>query len=212
MNTSDVKTNTITEVRAYNNYILMEKDEVQKETSGGIIIPDSAQKNNEWFKVISVGPSCSTGYYEGTEAKRLQPGDLVRKHSDIDVYIDGRTYKLVPDDNILCVRPQGSEKIKAFKQHVLVEGMQGQKVTESGLHIPESAQRPDWSRVVSVGSECKRGYHAQGHHTQDDEELPLLKAGDRVQYHKGLTIKLGERAYVAIPEPHVLMVFPSAGM
>jgi len=80
---------------------LVEQDEVRK---GGIIIPDSAKEKPQEAKVIAVGPG------KLDDAGKRLPVDvkvgekvLISKYGGTEVKIDGDTYQLLREDDILAV-------------------------------------------------------------------------------------------------------------
>ncbi|SDU03922.1 chaperonin GroES [Verrucomicrobium sp. GAS474] len=80
---------------------LVEEGEVRK---GGIIIPDSAKEKPQEAKVIAVGPG------KLDEAGKRLPVDvkvgekvLISKYGGTEVKIDGDTYQILREDDILAV-------------------------------------------------------------------------------------------------------------
>ena len=80
---------------------LVEQDEVRK---GGIIIPDSAKEKPQEAKVIAVGPG------KLDDAGKRLPVDvkvgekvLISKYGGTEVKIDGDTYQLLREDDILAI-------------------------------------------------------------------------------------------------------------
>ena len=81
-------------------------------TEGGIILPQSAQKNDHIGTVIGVGPGIFSRYiqsleYESTwlplyEPMHFEVGDTVlySKYAGTDVEFDGETYKILRQDSI----------------------------------------------------------------------------------------------------------------
>jgi len=80
---------------------LVEQEEVRK---GGIIIPDSAKEKPQEAKVIAVGPG------KLDESGKRLPVDvkvgekvLISKYGGTEVKIDGDTYQILREDDILAV-------------------------------------------------------------------------------------------------------------
>jgi len=91
--------------------------------------------------------------------------------------------------------------IKPLGDRVVVEPIEREETTASGLVLPETAkEKPQEGKVVAVGP---------GRLNEDGTRLPLeVKVGDRVLYAKyaGTEFKLNDKKYLILGEKDILAV------
>jgi chaperonin GroES len=89
--------------------------------------------------------------------------------------------------------------IRPLYDRIVVERLEEEETTESGLIIPDSAkEKPQQGKVVAAGN---------GKKTEDGKTIPLdVKVGDRILFGKysGSDIKLGGNEYLIMREDEVL--------
>jgi chaperonin GroES len=92
-------------------------------------------------------------------------------------------------------------KIRPLQDRLIVERLEGEEKTASGLYIPDTAkEKPQQGKVVAVG---------KGKVTEDGSVRPLdLKEGDKILFGKyaGTEIKLDGNDYLIMREDDVLGV------
>lgn len=95
----------------------------------------------------------------------------------------------------------GKSKIRPLQDRLIVERLEGEEKTASGLFIPDTAkEKPQQGRVVSVG---------KGRVREDGTIQPLdLKSGDKILFGKysGTEIKIDGNEYLIMREDDVLGV------
>ena len=87
-------------------------------------------------------------------------------------------------------------KIKPLADRVLIEPMEAETKTASGIYIPDTAkEKPQQGKVVAVGPGTK------------DEKM-TVKVGDTVLYGKysGTELKLGGNDYLMMRESDILAI------
>lgn len=92
-------------------------------------------------------------------------------------------------------------KLRPLGDRVLVEPIEREEMTASGIYVPETAkERPQEGMVVAVGPGRK----------DDDGKLIAMdvKTGDRVLYAKygGTEVKLEDKKYLILKETDILAV------
>lgn len=82
--------------------ILVRPDDPEKETKGGIIIPDRAQAKSTRGTVLAVGPGKRLENGERVSVS-VEPGDAViySRYGGSDVEIDGEELKVLSENDIL---------------------------------------------------------------------------------------------------------------
>lgn len=92
-------------------------------------------------------------------------------------------------------------KIRPLQDRLIVERIEGDDKTASGLYIPDTAkEKPQQGRVIAVG---------KGKVKEDGSVRPLdLKEGDRILFGKysGTEIKMDGSEYLIMREDDVLGV------
>lgn len=92
-------------------------------------------------------------------------------------------------------------KIRPLQDRLIVERLEGDEKTASGLYIPDTAkEKPQQGRVVAVG---------KGKVTEDGTVRPVdLKEGDKILFGKyaGTEIKMDGNDYLIMREDDVLGV------
>jgi chaperonin GroES len=92
-------------------------------------------------------------------------------------------------------------KLRPLGDRVLVEPIEHEEMTASGIYVPETAkERPQEGVVVAVGP---------GRKDDDGKLIPMdVKKGDRVLYAKygGTEVKLEEKKYLILKETDILAI------
>lgn len=96
---------------------------------------------------------------------------------------------------------KSTSKIRPLQDRLIVERLEGEEKTASGLFIPDSAkEKPQQGKVIATG---------KGKVLEDGSVRPLdLRAGDRILFGKysGTEIKLDGTEYLIMREDDVLGV------
>ena len=84
--------------------VVIEPEEAQEVSAGGIILPDTAQEKPQQGKVVAVGPGKVSDAGTLIESA-VKKGDTVLygKYSGTEVTIDGREYSIMRESDILAV-------------------------------------------------------------------------------------------------------------
>ena len=90
-------------------------------------------------------------------------------------------------------------KIRPLQDRVIVERVEEEERTKSGIIIPDTAkEKPQEGKVIAVG---------QGKRTEEGKLLPVsVKAGDRILFGKysGTEVKLNGNEYLIMREEDIL--------
>jgi chaperonin GroES len=92
-------------------------------------------------------------------------------------------------------------KVKPLQDRILVERLQEEEKTKSGLFIPDAAkEKPMQGKVIATGN---------GRTSEDGKKIPLeIKEGDLVLFAKysGNEIKVDDKEYLIMKEDDVLAI------
>ena len=91
-------------LKPLNNRVVAAPKESDKESKGGIIIPDSSQNKPSKGKVLSIGDGKLLDNGERAEMS-VKEGDIVifSKYSGTEVELDDSTVLVLTEDDILCI-------------------------------------------------------------------------------------------------------------
>jgi chaperonin GroES len=91
--------------------------------------------------------------------------------------------------------------LKPLADRVVVEPIERDEITASGIYVPETAkEKPQEGSVVAAGP---------GRRDEDGDYIEMdVKVGDRVLYAKyaGTEIKLGDKKYLILKESDILAI------
>ncbi|HET9946689.1 MAG TPA: co-chaperone GroES [Patescibacteria group bacterium] len=84
--------------------VLIEPQEAEDKTAGGIFLPDSAKEKPQMGKVVAVGKG-KTGPKGEVHPMEVKAGDKVmyKKWGGNEVKIEGKEYTLVSQEDILAI-------------------------------------------------------------------------------------------------------------
>ena len=92
-------------------------------------------------------------------------------------------------------------KLKPLADRLVVEPIEREEVTASGIYVPETAkEKPQEGEVVAVGP---------GRKDEEGNRIPMdVSKGDRVLYAKyaGTEVKLEDKKYLILKESDVLAI------
>ena len=92
-------------------------------------------------------------------------------------------------------------KLKPLADRLVVEPIERDEVTASGIYVPETAkEKPQEGKVIAAGP---------GRKDDQGERIPMdVSEGDRVLYAKyaGTEIKLEDKKYLILKESDVLAI------
>ena len=136
--------------------VLVKRDEKDKKTSGGIIIPDTVENPPLQGTVIAVGSGAILPSGKVRELK-LSAGDRVMfsRYAGTSIEVDGDEFLMMGEKDIAAaiVGKGKKKKLVPLLDKVLVKRDPTQDKTTGGLFIPEQAQEPPLrGTVVAVGS------------------------------------------------------------
>lgn len=91
-------------IRPLSDRVLVKRVESENKSSGGIVIPDTAQEKPMIGEVIAVGNGKALDNGE-TRKPDVSPGDriLFGKYSGTDVKLDGEDYLMMKEDDIMAI-------------------------------------------------------------------------------------------------------------
>lgn len=89
--------------------------------------------------------------------------------------------------------------LKPIGDRVVIQKVQAEKTTASGIVLPESAQeKPQYAEVVAISSDIEN----------DEKKKDSLSVGDKVIYsqYAGTDVKLDDKEYIVVKYNDILAV------
>jgi chaperonin GroES len=103
-------------------------------------------------------------------------------------------------NKIITPKKEGIHMIKPLGDRVVLEAVETEEVTSSGIILPEtSKEKPQEGRIIAVGTG----------RLEDGKRVPLeVKEGDRVIFSKyaGTEVKYQEKEYLILRESDILAI------
>ena len=91
-------------IKPLDDRVLVEQCEAEEVTAGGSVLPASAQEKPQRGKVLAVGPGRLLDSGErGTPCVKVGDEVFYGKYAGSDVEIDGDTYVIIKENDILAI-------------------------------------------------------------------------------------------------------------
>ncbi len=92
-------------IRPLDDRVLIERNEAEEMTSGGIVLPDNAREKPQQGKVLATGPGKLLEKTGERGQMSVSVGDSVfyGKYSGTEVELDGDTYVILRESDILAI-------------------------------------------------------------------------------------------------------------
>jgi chaperonin GroES len=86
------------------NNVIVEREESEKQTAGGILLPEQAQKKPGKGRIVGAGPGKALDNGE-TRPMSVKKGDFVlfSTYTGTEIEMSGKTLLVMSEDNILSV-------------------------------------------------------------------------------------------------------------
>ena len=90
--------------------VVVEREEAQEKTAGGIVLPDTASEKPQEGSVLSVGPGRVLDNGKRVEME-VKSGDTVlfAKYAGTEVKLDGEEYLVIRESDLLAIVTNGSK-------------------------------------------------------------------------------------------------------
>ena len=190
---------SFTTLRPLKDMVLVKTADSEKETQGGVLLPDAAQRKPTSGDIADVGP----------DVKGLKKGDTVLYSKfgigATDVKVAGTEYCMLRECDVIGIMSTAAARIedvpqmKPCQDRVLLRVEEAADATAGGVLLPSSAkEKPTIAEVVT----CGPGKEEDGEHVD-----VKLKPGQKVVFFKWAGEKMNMpdgTEYNVIPERDVL--------
>eukprot|EP00898_Chlorokybus_atmophyticus_P004082 jgi/Chlat1/4675/Chrsp3S05616 len=172
-------TQKFTKVTPAADRVFVKVKEIEEKSSGGILLPTSAQTKPTQGDVLAVGPGRAKpdGGYITLDVKA---GDRVvySKYAGTTVDLNGTDHVLLKEDDVLgTIASDDIATLKPLQDRVLVKVAKAEETTSGGVLLTDSAkEKPQTGEVVAVGPGIKGD--------EEKREAVGIQAGSTVLYSK----------------------------
>lgn len=176
---------SFTKVLPKGDLVLAKVAEAEEKTTGGILLPGSAQKRPTSGDVVAVGDGALGGGRQ--HSFELGPGDTILYSKFglgvTELEVGGEAHILLREDDVIGVLPRSAAsaadipELRPAGDRVLVQVQESADVTLGGVILPDSAKERPLSGAVVRAGPGKAGEDGK-------RTAPRLAHGDKVIYFK----------------------------
>uniref|UniRef100_A0A7C8Z974 20 kDa chaperonin, chloroplastic n=1 Tax=Opuntia streptacantha TaxID=393608 RepID=A0A7C8Z974_OPUST len=167
-----------TSIKPLADRVLLKIKEAEEKSSGGILLPTTAQAKPQSGEVVAVGEGKTVG--KNKIEISIKPGAQVvySKYAGTELEFNGSSHLLLKEDDIVGILESDDIKdLKPLNERILIKVAEAEEQTAGGLLLTEAAkEKPSIGTVVAVGP---------GPLDAEGKRKPLsISAGDTVMYSK----------------------------
>ncbi|KAK4344359.1 hypothetical protein RND71_037453 [Anisodus tanguticus] len=142
-----------TSLKPLGDRVLVKIKTAEEKTTGGILLPTSAQSKPQGGEVVAVGEGRTIG--KTTVEVSIKNGTqvLYSRYAGTEVEFDGSKHLLVKEDDIVGILETDDIKdLQPLNDRVLIKVAEAEEQTSGGLFLSEAAkEKPSIGTVVAVG-------------------------------------------------------------
>ncbi|RWR95863.1 chaperonin, chloroplastic-like protein [Cinnamomum micranthum f. kanehirae] len=191
-----------TSIKPLGDRVLVKIKTVDEKTTGGILLPSTAQTKPQGGEVVAVGEGKTIG--KSKVGISIQTGAQVvySKYAGTEVEFNGSKHLILKDDDIVGILETDEIKdLKPLNDRVLIKVAEVEEKTAGGLLLTEAAkEKPSIGTVIAVGP---------GPFDEEGNRKPLIVTpGETVLYSKyaGNDFKGSDGEYIALRASDVMAV------
>ncbi|GER36098.1 20 kDa chaperonin family protein [Striga asiatica] len=142
-----------TSLKPLGDRVLVKIKTVEEKTSGGILLPATAQSKPQAGEVVAIGEGRSVGKNEEENSVKSGAQVVYSKYSGTEVEFDGSNHLLLNVDDIVGILETDDVKdMKPLNDRVLIKVAEAEEKTAGGLLLTEaSKEKPSIGTIVAVG-------------------------------------------------------------
>lgn len=173
-----VVTPKYTSLKPLADRVLVKIKSVEEKTSGGILLPTTAQTKPQGGEVVAVGEGRTIGPNKVDISIETGAEVVYSKYAGTEVEFNGTNHLILKEDDIIGILNTDDVKdLKPLNDRVLIKISEAEEKTAGGLLLTEASKdKPSTGVVVAVGP---------GPLDEEGKRKPLtLSAGNTVMYSK----------------------------
>ncbi|KAK3033496.1 hypothetical protein RJ639_032725 [Escallonia herrerae] len=142
-----------TSLKPLGDRVLVKVKVAEKKTTGGILLPTTAQTKPQGGEVVAVGEGRSIGKKQVDISVKVGSEVVYSKYAGTEVEFDGSTHLILKDDDIVGILETDNVKdLKPLNDRVLIKVAAAEEITAGGLLLTEATkEKPSVGTVIAVG-------------------------------------------------------------
>ncbi|KAL2503359.1 20 kDa chaperonin [Forsythia ovata] len=142
-----------TSLKPLGDRVLVKIKTVEEKTTGGILLPTTAQSKPQGGEVVAVGEGRTIGKAKVDISLKTGTQVVYSKYAGTEVEFDGSNHLILKEDDIVGILDTDDIKdIKPLNDRVLIKVAEVEEKTSGGLFLTEaSKEKPSIGTVISVG-------------------------------------------------------------
>ncbi|XP_077240929.1 20 kDa chaperonin, chloroplastic-like isoform X2 [Tasmannia lanceolata] len=142
-----------TTIKPLGDRVLVKIKTVEEKTTGGILLPTTAQSKPQGGEVVAVGEGRTMGKTKVDICVQTGAQVVYSKYAGTEVEFNGSNHLLLKEDDIVGILETDDVKdLKPLNDRVLIKVAEAEQKTAGGLLLTEaSKEKPSIGTVVAVG-------------------------------------------------------------
>ncbi|KAF7080796.1 hypothetical protein CFC21_084810 [Triticum aestivum] len=167
-----------TTVKPLADRVLLKTKTAEQKTTGGILLPSTAQSKPQSGEVVSVGEGRTIGDSKVEVGIKVGAQVVYSKYAGMEVELNDSNHLILKEDDIIGIlETEDVKDMKPLSDRVLIKVAVAEDKTAGGLLLTNSVQeKPSVGTVVAVGP---------GYLDEEGKRIPLpVSTGNSVLYSK----------------------------
>ncbi|KAL6224297.1 hypothetical protein ACLB2K_003152 [Fragaria x ananassa] len=142
-----------TSIKPLGDRVLVKINTVEEKSTGGILLPTTAQTKPQGGEVVAVGEGKTIGKTKVGISVQTGAEVVYSKYAGTEVEFNGTKHLIVKDDDIVGIlETDDIQDLKPLNDRVLIKVAEAEQKTAGGLLLTEaSKEKPSIGEVIAVG-------------------------------------------------------------
>ncbi|KAM0037998.1 putative GroES-like superfamily, chaperonin GroES, groES chaperonin family [Helianthus debilis subsp. tardiflorus] len=142
-----------TTLKPLGDRVLVKISAAEEKTSGGILLPSTAQSKPQGGEVVAVGEGRNVGQHKVDVSVKTGTQVVYSKYAGTEVEFNGSNHLLLKEDDIVGILETDDVKdLKPLNDRILIKVMEAEETTAGGLLLTQgSKEKPSTGTVIAVG-------------------------------------------------------------
>ncbi|KAJ9541888.1 hypothetical protein OSB04_028394 [Centaurea solstitialis] len=142
-----------TTLKPLGDRVLVKIKAAEEKTSGGILLPTTAQSKSQGGEVVAVGEGRTIGQKKVDVGVKTGTPVVYSKYAGTEVEFDGSNHLLLKEDDIVGILETDDVKdLKPLNDRVLIKVVEAEQTTAGGLLLTQATkEKPSIGTVIAVG-------------------------------------------------------------
>ncbi|KAK1411326.1 hypothetical protein QVD17_37874 [Tagetes erecta] len=142
-----------TTLKPMGDRVLVKISAAEEKTTGGILLPSTAQSKPQGGEIVAVGEGRTIGQHKVDISVKTGTQVVYSKYAGTEVEFNGSNHLLLKEDDIVGILETDDVKdLKPLNDRVLIKVMEAEETTAGGLLLTQaSKEKPSTGTVIAVG-------------------------------------------------------------